>query len=162
MNKKGALELSVNAIVILIIALVILGLILAFVTGKFKALSNMLTGTDDTTPKATPDFPIQLPGGANSLVLAKNEKKPMVISVYNGGTEDVNLDSITFSCAPEDLLDDTTFTAPAGTTVEAGTVKDVPIVVTVAGAEPVGLKSCMMTIGNEAASVSRTVNIQIK
>ena len=41
MNKRG-LELSINAIVILIIAIVFLGIVLAFVNGVFGDLSTKL------------------------------------------------------------------------------------------------------------------------
>ena len=38
MNKKGALELSINAIVIIILAIVLLGLALAFIQKLFNFL----------------------------------------------------------------------------------------------------------------------------
>ena len=43
MHKKGALELSINAIVVLILAITILGLGIAFIRGQFGALQKQFT-----------------------------------------------------------------------------------------------------------------------
>jgi hypothetical protein len=43
LNKKGALELSINAIVVLILAITILGLGIAFIRGQFGALGGQFT-----------------------------------------------------------------------------------------------------------------------
>jgi hypothetical protein len=43
-GKKGALELSINAIVVLILAITILGLGIAFIRGQFGALQEQFTG----------------------------------------------------------------------------------------------------------------------
>jgi hypothetical protein len=82
MNKKASLELSVNAIVILIIALVVLGLVIAFVTTKFASLSEEIRITE-VTPPATSDIPLQFPGGNNKITLEKSKSTLMEIRIYN-------------------------------------------------------------------------------
>ncbi|MBT3304376.1 hypothetical protein HN592_03550 [Candidatus Woesearchaeota archaeon] len=82
MNKKGALELSVNAIVILIIALAVLGLVIGFAVSKFRDVSSQLT-INEETPEPTSSQPITLPGGRNTLQLSKKTETLMELKIYN-------------------------------------------------------------------------------
>ena len=62
-NKKGALALSINAIVILIIAITMLGLALGFTRGMFgKAAGQFeeLLGTEPEPPVPTGSDPVTL------------------------------------------------------------------------------------------------------
>jgi hypothetical protein len=54
MNKKGSMELSVNSIVILVIAIVMLGLILGFVRSKFADVNKQISISEPDAPDATP------------------------------------------------------------------------------------------------------------
>jgi len=54
MNKKGSMELSVNSIVILVIAIVMLGLILGFVRSKFGDLDKQLVNNEPEAQAASP------------------------------------------------------------------------------------------------------------
>ncbi|MBT3304374.1 hypothetical protein HN592_03560 [Candidatus Woesearchaeota archaeon] len=165
MNKKGSLELSVNAIVILIIALAILGLVIGFAVSKFRDVSGQI-GTTEETPEATASQPIVLPGGVSTLSLEKNKVRTMAISVYNAGVDDVNASAISFTCAPSNLASGT-FTAPA-MTIAAGTVKELPVRVEVEGTEATGQRSCTMQIGQVVMSnsvngtITDTVFVDIK
>jgi hypothetical protein len=60
MNKKGSMELSVNSIVILVIAIVMLGLILGFVKTKFSQLDNQLGSTEPDAPEASASNPLTI------------------------------------------------------------------------------------------------------
>ncbi len=164
MKKKGSLELSVNAIVILIIALAILGLVIGFAVTRFRGLSEGFVATQDT-PMASSSTPITLPGGGNSLTLEKGKRGSMEISVYNSGTQSVDADVLTLACAPA-LAANTKFEAPP-ITISAGKIKSIPLSITVDGAEPVGKKSCELTIGDENelvnnATVSRSLFIEVR
>ena len=159
MNKKGSLELSVNAIVILIIALAILGLVIGFAVTRFRALQGGLQ-TTETTPPASASSPITFPGGVQSLILEKGVDKQMQINVYNGESADVTGNIITATCAPDGMAD-TTFSAPP-TTISAGSSKAVAVLATVAGAEKLGKKSCEFKVGVGSASVSTTVFIEVR
>lgn len=84
MDKKGALELSVNAIVILIIAISMLGLGLGFVRGMFGKTSGQfeeLIGAEQDPPTPTGSDPITL---SKERVIT-SPKSPIVVKVgvYN-------------------------------------------------------------------------------
>ncbi|MBN2142283.1 hypothetical protein JW711_03045 [Candidatus Woesearchaeota archaeon] len=86
LNKKGSMELGVNAIVILIIALAILGLGIAFVTNLFRGGTDKLGSIIANT-----ELPIH--GDAiNPIVFEKEEldikqgkNVKLKVSVYNDG-----------------------------------------------------------------------------
>lgn len=83
MKKKGALELSVNSIVIMVIAFVVLGLILTFTRTIFKFGTEKTTGIFEATSLDTmPDAanPLTIDGKVN---IKKNEEKTMEIGYYN-------------------------------------------------------------------------------
>jgi hypothetical protein len=52
MNKKGAMQLSINMIVILIIAVVILGLALGFINNMFGSMANQFDPDEPDAPGA--------------------------------------------------------------------------------------------------------------
>jgi hypothetical protein len=80
--NKGTIELSASAIVILILALTVLGLIIGFLTTKFAFLTNKITITEPA-PEATSEIPITLPGGKNTIELQKNTQASFEIGIYN-------------------------------------------------------------------------------
>ena len=73
MKKRGSLELSVNAIVILIIALAVMGMVIGFAVSKFQDLGSKLV-ISETTEEANARNPIQLPGGKNSFSFSKSDE----------------------------------------------------------------------------------------
>lgn len=81
MNQKGALELSVNAIVILIIALAILGLVIGFAVNKFNELGAQIVPTENTA-EATSQNGITLPGGKQRFNVAIRGGLLMEVGVY--------------------------------------------------------------------------------
>ncbi|MBI2576611.1 hypothetical protein HYV84_05330 [Candidatus Woesearchaeota archaeon] len=79
-GKKGAIELSTNAIVVLILAVVMLGLGLGFVRGLFgKATQNIesIVGQEPDPPTPTSSNPVTL-SRENVIVQAK---EPIVVKV---------------------------------------------------------------------------------
>jgi hypothetical protein len=99
-NKKGSMELSVNSIVILVIAIVIMGLILGFIRSKFAEVGgNLVTNEPDPQP-ASLDEPITLSRETISTTLGSNAV--MKMTVYNinntnivGAYGEVNCPSLT-------------------------------------------------------------------
>jgi hypothetical protein len=82
-NKKGSLELSVNSIVILIIAIAILGLALGFIKANFGSLSQKLeqsTAEIPDAPMATASEPITI--HSENLIVGKGQQVPVKFSVY--------------------------------------------------------------------------------
>ncbi|MCK5630534.1 MAG: hypothetical protein KAI26_07985 [Nanoarchaeota archaeon] len=83
MKKKGALELSVNSIVIMVIAFVVLGLILTFTRTIFKFGTEKTTGIFEATSLETqPDAenPLTLP---DTVSVKSGGKKTMNVGFYN-------------------------------------------------------------------------------
>ena len=160
MNKKGALELSVNAIVILIIALTILGLVLGFAVSKFRGLSSELTLSQDT-PEATAQVPIQFPGGTSELTLSKTAKTKMAVSIYNSGTAAIDTSGSVYKldCAgPTSGVDEAKITFDAVGSVPAGSIGTSSMLVGVDPSVAVGSYSCILQIGD----VSRSISLEIQ
>ena len=79
MNKKGSMELSVNSIVILVIAVTLLGLILGFITTKLGQVK---------IPEVAPDAPAASSGdpvtvSSNPFAVNSGKNMPIMINVYN-------------------------------------------------------------------------------
>ena len=87
MRKKGGMELSINAIVILIIAMVVLGIGILFIRGLFaksaEQLTTAISGQQIANP-ATADTP--LVADREVLLSKSNPTKTVVLSVFNTGT----------------------------------------------------------------------------
>lgn len=79
-NKKGSMELSINAIVVLVLAICLLGLGLAFTKGMFENLkSRLIVPEPDVVP--TVDDPIALPSETVSFKSARGAE--LTITFYN-------------------------------------------------------------------------------
>ncbi|MBS3116345.1 hypothetical protein J4421_01990 [Candidatus Woesearchaeota archaeon] len=93
MNKKGDLNLSIQAIVIVVIAFVVLGLGLGFVRGQFKSIQETSTGVQEQIRQQiledlrTGDKKLSFP--ATTLSIAKGEAQDIAIGVKN--TQNVEL-----------------------------------------------------------------------
>ena len=124
MKKKASLNLSVNAIVILVLAVVLLGLALAFIRGMFGKMTSKMGEIVDITQieaKPTPDTPITIP---NKITVKQGGNVQVQVGFYNrkGGTlSDVTL-NIT-SCVDESgnsLTQLPTISAPKVDSIDAG------------------------------------------
>jgi len=88
MNKKGGMELSINAIVILIIAMVVLGIGILFIRGLFSKSAEKLTtaiSSQEIANPATPDQPIA--ADREVLISRTNPTKTIKLSVFNVGND---------------------------------------------------------------------------
>jgi len=81
MNKKGSMELSVNSIVILVIAIVMLGLILGFVKSKFGDISKNVEIEEPEPAQATASDTLTL--SRTLVVLSPGEKAALRLSYYD-------------------------------------------------------------------------------
>ena len=109
-NKKGSMELGVNSIVILIIALAVLGLGIGFVTNLFGQGREKLGGIINSV-----DLPVHADAvdpmkfQYNQLEIKAGKSKNLIVSVYNDGTldssglADVELDFSAGGCEPADI-----------------------------------------------------------
>jgi hypothetical protein len=80
MHKKGSLELSINAIVILVLAITMLGLGLAFTKGMFSKFSSKLSVPEPDIP-ATADDPVVT--SSDSIQITKGKETAFSANFYN-------------------------------------------------------------------------------
>jgi hypothetical protein len=81
MNKKGSMELSVNSIVILVIAIVIMGLILGFIRSKFSEVGGNLVTNEPDPQVASYDDRLTLSRETMSVV--PGSQAVLKINVFN-------------------------------------------------------------------------------
>ena len=99
MNKKGAMQLSINMIVILIIAVVILGLALGFINNMFGSMANQFDPDEPDAPGARASNPITMSRGTGITASAGEYltiKWQAFCNIQDGCTN-VTLTSITCS-----------------------------------------------------------------
>jgi hypothetical protein len=88
-NKKGSMELGINAIVVLIIALALLGLGIAFVTKLFSSSqSKMVRIIDRTELPIHADSLSPIVFDTSSLQIKAGKQEVLVVSVFNDDIED--------------------------------------------------------------------------
>ncbi|HEY9702963.1 MAG TPA: hypothetical protein V6C58_10980 [Allocoleopsis sp.] len=85
-NKKGSMELSVNSIVILVIAIVMLGLILGFVRSKFSGLDKQIASEEPEAQPASPGEPLTI--SRENIIVSPGEDVTLKIQVYGMSTID--------------------------------------------------------------------------
>ncbi len=84
MNKKGSLSLSINAIVVLILAIVMLGLALGFIKTMFGKVSGQVEALVSNEPEpdvAGPSNPVTL--SRSVIVVGPSQTTAIKFSVYN-------------------------------------------------------------------------------
>jgi hypothetical protein len=84
MNKKGSMELSVNSIVILVIAIVMLGLILGFVRTKFSDVGKGINSKEPDAPSASASEPITL--SRNEILASPGDSIALKVNIFNPDT----------------------------------------------------------------------------
>lgn len=82
MMKKGSLQLSINAIVVLVLAITMLGMGLAFTKGKFAELGNKIEVPEPDYP-ATQDDPVVF--AVDQLKVRKDDTVRFSVNFYNDG-----------------------------------------------------------------------------
>ncbi len=83
MKKKGSLELSINAIVILVLAITLLGLGLTFIRGLFGKATDKLGGFVDATDLDNPptaENPISIP---DTIEITAGSTRELKVGFYN-------------------------------------------------------------------------------
>jgi hypothetical protein len=99
LNRKGSMELSVNSIVILIMAITMLGIGIAFMNGMFGSLSTKLEQQFGDIPEpeaATGDKPVSL--NDEFIILESGKRSGAKVSVYNPTDADWTEVSMEFEC----------------------------------------------------------------
>jgi len=92
MDKKGAIELSVNMIIILILAVVIIGFAIAFITGTFSKSTAKLTERvteEPDPPRANLDTPITL--SRTNIITKRDQTEIIKLSLFNPTSADIGV-----------------------------------------------------------------------
>ncbi len=96
MKKKGSMELSVNSIVILVIAVVMMGLILGFIRAQFSKFQGEFLVDESKALEATASDPITL--SRYNVPLQGTKKTGLNVNFYNTHTADINGAEPVFEC----------------------------------------------------------------
>jgi hypothetical protein len=86
-SKKADLSLSTNAIVVMIIAIVILGLALTFTRTIFQKLGGQIGNLGEQSIEEPPTYDKPLTLTSTSLEIKKGQSKTLGIAVYNKFTQ---------------------------------------------------------------------------
>ncbi len=143
MNKKGSMELSVNSIVILVIAIVMLGLILGFVKSKFSEVSVGLDLKEPDAAPASSSNPVSL--SRNEISINAGKEAVLKMSIYNPGISATEAISPTLSCTTEGILGNTPTGNPK--VIKAAESQQFSLVLKILAAAPAGTYLCSITSG---------------
>jgi hypothetical protein len=150
--KKGDLSLSTNAIVVLIMALVVLGLAIGFTQGMFSDLRSKLSGYDKepNAPTASAANPLTT-SKQGDFAVSKGEEVVMKISVYNSYEDDWEDTNAELNCGDNNLE----FSSESLKAVFAGSPEEMILVFDAPSSS--GIKICTLDVensGNESQSQS--------
>ena len=96
MNRRASMELSVNSIVILVIAVVMMGLILGFIKSKFDLVGRDLLKEEREPDPASISYPISM---SRTEVRAKpNDQFALKLNIYNSGATQLTSIRPAFKC----------------------------------------------------------------
>lgn len=85
-HKKGSLNISVEAIIILIFAITMLGLGLGFIRGMFTNVTTQLEGQVSNEPEpSTPSAANQITLSRESIIASPGQQQVLKIGIYNTG-----------------------------------------------------------------------------
>ncbi len=165
-QKKGALELSMNTIVIVVIGVTLLVLGLAFVSGVFDKLTVL---SDDSFDKANERLN-QLGGDYESLItLAPNnfdiekessKSKGLYIVISNLGSTPLDPLNVQLE-VPQDSSNDITCKFSDGATTKvvrslgSGENERLDVLVSAKSAAPLGTESCIVKVPNGPNNLDR-------
>ncbi len=165
MNKKASMQLGINAIVILIIALAILGLAMTFITSLFKGgqikLGSIIERTD-LPVHADPTNPIMFDN--SQITIKQGGTGKVVMSVYNsnfGNQEEVALEMTNCVSSDPDATGsiDIGLSSPAQKIpmgMDAGYMAIIRV-----GDVPKGSYICVVEAANDEATVSQQLFIDV-
>jgi len=136
MNKRG-MALSINTIIIVIIALVFLGIAITFVIGMFDDLEIPDYPTIDIPPTA--DEPIKF----NPSVIERGKDNKMTIAYYNNELAEID-SSVKPSINCEGI--ETITVTTSGLNIPIGEFKEYSALVSIPNNTPPGQYSCTLTL----------------
>jgi len=144
--SRGAVNLTINAIVVIVFALAMLGLGLAFIRGAFTSVTDKVTfplPDIDATATETIVLPFE------TLVVRKGVQAEFSINFYNNENETLTQDKspIITQCVPDGLGDTAAATASVGQTVEVGSTASYKALFTIPSSASSQKYACNLQIG---------------
>ncbi len=100
MNKKASMQLSINMIVILIIAVVILGLALGFIQGMFGKMAKTFeqeVAAEPDAPSGTPSNPLTMSKAGANIIASPGEEIIIKWGYYCVDEVNCTITTITFN-----------------------------------------------------------------
>ncbi len=130
MNRKASLEIGVNTIVILVIAMVLLGLGIGFIRGLFDQAGDLpgLIDTDQFDTPPTAQEPIRLT--PSSIEIKRGESKEVKVGIYNKGDTADDFTVEIPACTGPDDSDDKPMVQALDAAIEPGESKGFKVIVT--------------------------------
>lgn len=110
-ERKGSLQLSINAIVVLVMAMVVLGLGLGFVRGLFgQGQQNLVKVIDNNMleNQATYDTPFTVD---RNVKVKLGKASPIYMGIYNKGSDEETFDITSQSCKESTMGDSVDYVA---------------------------------------------------
>lgn len=146
-NKKASMELSINSIVILVIAIVMMGLILGFIRTKFSEVGGNLVANEPEPQAADNDDKMTLSREMISTI--PGGQAILKINIFNPTAFDITGAKPDVICSG--LSKPVTIQTPTAKTIASGTTMSYIITISVAKTEGRG-KSALCTINVAGAA----------
>ncbi len=155
MNKK-AMELSINTIIVIVLALLFLGLAIGLIYNWLGNVNIKIPRQCEVYPP-TQDNPICV---MDPLELSRNKEATLYFSVYNGGATDLGIeDTPTIICSPSiDGNSIELLTSGSGTELAVGDYKDYTMVIKSSKENNAGSYPCRISVGD----ISKAIIINLK
>lgn len=122
-NRKGDLALSTNAIVVLIIAVLVLGLLISFITGAIGKGSDRFLGELNKLPDPPQPTASRIITSSESAVAQRGDYAGFKFSVYNPFPAENNVAPTFVECGPVETSVSLAPRVVAGRGVETWTVQ---------------------------------------
>jgi hypothetical protein len=150
--KKGAVELTLNTIVIIVFAVTLLGLGLFFIKDYFGKAQELIQ-LPEPTVEASVSEPIAL--GFNQMDVKRNSQARFTVGFYNNYNETVNVKPEISECVPEGLGNSTQSITEAVDVGESVAFKVIFVIPPTAQSQ---LYSCRLVVGQ----VSRQFSVKVQ
>ena len=164
MTRKGSLSISTNAIVVLIVAVVMLGLILAFVTQGFgmieqRVMEEIMNEPDPSPPSSTNQITIN----KENIMAGGGDRIGFKFSVLNvDQEEDIDVLELTqndVACSPSEPYPLTDFISEP-IFIEGGSSDTYTFIARLTSNPVSDVYLCRLTIDGVSGSASFRINVQ--
>lgn len=140
MKRRGAISVSTNTLIVLIISVLVLGLIIALVVGWFNDADDRLAFDEPPPPLTSSQEPVTL--SRTQITADPTETLTLRVRVLNTQTSDYEV-MPTISCSDEGIVEGVVFNSE---TVGARESFEAPILFTISNTAPPGTYLCNVAV----------------